>query len=237
MQNFRHLLLLNIIYPLLNQQLSNHFYHLFVIAQRQLESSIKIADETINFWAKNYRQELLKIRVNGKFENLLKTYLFEDTLEAAIQTRSSFLYVFCKIGVLSNFGKLTKTHPCRSLFFNKAVDPRPATLLKTIIRHRYFPVNFAKFLRTLYRAAPVAASVKQILNQFVPSSNKKTWIWIFYTLLCKAWTKVIKVSIIYKQTLTTENSFSEVACGPAALLRKEFLPGSSYCCHNICHVF
>ena len=72
-----------------------------MIAQRQLESSINIADETINFWAKNYRQELLKIRVNGKFENLLKTYLFEDTLEAAIQTRSSFLYVFCKIGVLA----------------------------------------------------------------------------------------------------------------------------------------
>ena len=132
-----------------------------MIAQRQLESSIKIADETINFWAKNYRQELLKIRVNGKFENLLKTYLFEDTLEAAIQTRSSFLYVFCKIGVLSNFGKLTKTHPCRSLFFNKAVDLRPATLLKTIIRHRYFPVNFAKFLRTLfYRTPPVAAFIK-----------------------------------------------------------------------------
>ena len=35
-----------------------------------------------------------------------------------------------------------------SLFFNKVVDLRPATLLKKRLWHRCFPVNFAKFLRT-----------------------------------------------------------------------------------------
>ena len=144
-QNFGELLLLNIIYPPLNRQLSNHFYHLFVIAQRQLESSIKIADETINFWAKNYYQELLNIRVNGKFENLLKTYLFEDTLEAAIPTRSCFLYVFCKVGVLSNFGKLTKTHPCRSLFLIKACN-----LIKNDNPTQVFSCQFCKIFKNTF---------------------------------------------------------------------------------------
>ena len=36
---------------------------------------------------------------------------------------------------------------CQSLFFNKA-GLRPATLLKKRPWHRYFPVNFAKVLRT-----------------------------------------------------------------------------------------
>ena len=37
---------------------------------------------------------------------------------------------------------------CQSLFFNKVAGLRPATLLKKRLWHRYFPVNFAKFLRT-----------------------------------------------------------------------------------------
>ena len=51
------------------------FCHFFVIAQRKLESSIKIADETIDFWAKNYYRELLNIKFNGKFSTLLLTQL------------------------------------------------------------------------------------------------------------------------------------------------------------------
>ena len=37
---------------------------------------------------------------------------------------------------------------CTSLFFNKVAGLRPATLLKKRPWHWYFPVNFAKFLRT-----------------------------------------------------------------------------------------
>ena len=36
---------------------------------------------------------------------------------------------------------------CRSPFFNKVSDWRPATLLKMRLRHRWFAVNFAKYLR------------------------------------------------------------------------------------------
>ena len=44
-------------------------------------------------------------------------------------------------GILRNFAKFTGKHLCQSLFFNK-------TLLKQRPWHRFFPVNFTKFLRT-----------------------------------------------------------------------------------------
>ena len=56
--------------------------------------------------------------------------------------------VFCKKGVIENFAKFTGKHLCQSLFFNKVAGFRPATLLKERLRHRCFPVNFVKFLRT-----------------------------------------------------------------------------------------
>ena len=62
--------------------------------------------------------------------------------------KSSRPEVFCKKGVLRNFTKFTGKHLCRSLFFNKVTGLRSATLLKERLWPRYFPVNFAKFLRT-----------------------------------------------------------------------------------------
>ena len=56
--------------------------------------------------------------------------------------RSSRLEVFCKKGFLKNLTKFTGKHLCQSFFSN-----------------RYFPVNFAKFVRTsFYRTFLVAAS-------------------------------------------------------------------------------
>ena len=56
--------------------------------------------------------------------------------------------VFCKKGVLGNFGKFKGKHLCQGLFLNKVAGLRPATLLKKRLWHRRFPVNFPKFLRT-----------------------------------------------------------------------------------------
>ena len=56
--------------------------------------------------------------------------------------------VFCKEGVLRNFTKFTGKHLCQSLFLNKVGDVRPATLSKKWLKHRCFPGNFVKFLRT-----------------------------------------------------------------------------------------
>ena len=44
--------------------------------------------------------------------------------------RNSRPEVFCKKGVLRNFVKFTGKQLCQSLFFNKVVGPRPATLFK-----------------------------------------------------------------------------------------------------------
>ena len=55
-------------------------------------------------------------------------------------SRSSRPEVFCKKGVLRNFAKFTGKQLCQSLFFNKVAG----------LRHRYFPVKFAKFLRTSF---------------------------------------------------------------------------------------
>ena len=65
-------------------------------------------------------------------------------------TRSSHRRCPTGKGVLRNFAKFTGKDLCQSLFFNKATDLRPATLLKKKLCRRCFPVNFAKFLRTLF---------------------------------------------------------------------------------------
>ena len=64
--------------------------------------------------------------------------------------RSSLPKVFCKKGVLRNFAKFTGKHLCQGLFFDKVAGLRPAILLKMRLWHRCFPVNFVKFLRTLF---------------------------------------------------------------------------------------
>ena len=63
--------------------------------------------------------------------------------------KSEVVYHRCSIrnGVLKNFAKLTGKHLCQSLFYIKVADLELAILLKKRIWHRYFPVNFAKFLR------------------------------------------------------------------------------------------
>ena len=76
----------------------------------------------------------------------------EDTSEdfqegRKIKCRSSHQRCSVIKGVLRNFAKFTGKHLCQGLFFNQVVDLRPTTLLKKRLWHRYFPVNFAKFLK------------------------------------------------------------------------------------------
>ena len=77
-----------------------------------------------------------------------------------IKSRSSPWRCSVRKGVLRNLAKFTGKHLCeslylnkvvgQSLYFNKVAGLRPATLLKKTFWHRYFPVNFAKFLRKLF---------------------------------------------------------------------------------------
>ena len=78
---------------------------------------------------------------NKKKKKCLKLYSWYYSF------KSSRPELFCKKGVLKNFTKFRGKHLCQSLFFNKVADLSPTTLLKTRLWHRFFPVNFSKFLR------------------------------------------------------------------------------------------
>ena len=70
--------------------------------------------------------------------------------------RSSHQRCFIIKGVLRNFAKFTGKELCQSLFLFKVAGLWPATLLRKRLRHRFFPVTVAKFLRkTFYRTLPV----------------------------------------------------------------------------------
>ena len=71
----------------------------------------------------------------------------------------------CKKGVLRNFAKFTGRHLYQKLFFNKA-EGLACKFIKKSLWHRYFPVNFAKFLRMPFSESPppVTASKLSRLN-------------------------------------------------------------------------
>ena len=83
--------------------------------------------------------------------------------------RSSRPEMFCKKGVLRNFVKFTGKHLCQGLFFNKVAGLRPATLFKKRPWQRFFPVNFAKFIRTPFFAEYL---------RYLLLSDRKSYIWL-----------------------------------------------------------
>ena len=80
----------------------------------------------------------------------LKAKGFYIRVPISLRVVSSRAEVFCKKGILRNFAKFTGKHLCQSLFFNKVAGLRPATLSKNRLWHRYFTVNFVKFVRTAF---------------------------------------------------------------------------------------
>ena len=73
-----------------------------------------------------------------------------------------------KKAVLRNFAKFTGKHLRQSLFFNIVAGLRPATLLEKSLWHRCFPVNFTKFLRTLFlQNNSGQLLLKRIIKQFI----------------------------------------------------------------------
>ena len=72
--------------------------------------------------------------------------------------------MFCEKGVYGNFAKFTGKHLSQSLFFNVVAGLRSVTLLKRRLWHRYFPVNFAKFLRTNFLIEHLWATATERVN-------------------------------------------------------------------------
>ena len=105
----------------------------------------------ISFNAQNDK-ESIKYLINFKKMKcffLLMT-LYKATHWNIYQFRSSHRRCSVKKGAFGNFAKFTRKHLCQGLFFNKVTGLRPTTLFKKRQWHRYFPVNFAKFLRTSF---------------------------------------------------------------------------------------
>ena len=115
----------------------------------------------------------------------LNLYKFHDQMYFVMIriSRSSHQEVFYKKRVLRNFAKFTGKHLCQGLFFHKVADHRPVTLLKRRFRHRCFPVNFAKFLRTFF------------LTEHLRSLLLNISTWFQWTLLWKISCKELRSSI------------------------------------------
>ena len=76
--------------------------------------------------------------------------------------RSSGPEVSCKNVALKNFAIFTGGHLCGSLFFNKV--GMVATLSRKRLRHRCFPVSFAKILTVFFLGYP-----RWLLPTFIPT--------------------------------------------------------------------
>ena len=91
------------------------------------------------------------LKNQDKVELDYKTFLVWNTwyVHTCIHRRSR-PEVFGKKGVIKKPTKFTGNYQCRKLSLNKVAGLRPATLLQKRLRHRCFPVNFEKFLGTLF---------------------------------------------------------------------------------------
>ena len=90
-----------------------------------------------------YFLKCMLVLVNFQILRIYSEHLFIEDLLAKKQPTE----VSIKKGVLKNFSKFTEKHLCVSILFNKA---ETCKFTKKEARHRCFPVNFAKFLRTPY---------------------------------------------------------------------------------------
>ena len=112
---------------------------------------------TPRIW-QNYvmHQRRSKAAVRRRFTKQVSLKIMKNLQECfcagVVFYRSSCLEIFCRKGFLRNFAKFTGKHLCQSLFFTKVAGLRlrPATLVNKRLWHRYFPVNFGKFLRTSF---------------------------------------------------------------------------------------
>ena len=172
-----------------------------------------------------------EVCVFKKFANLMgKHFVSELRFLINLQTgttsnhslTSSLPEVFCKKGVLRYLAKFTGKHLCQSLFFNKVAG------FSFRLWHRYFPANFAKFLRTffltehlrwlllkdlekLYHLGTFTKNMKMMTKYFIKQSfensvfnSKFTYSLFYYTnYLIKFWWTTQQIFTCSKSTIET----------------------------------
>ena len=101
-------------------------------------------------------------------------YPISNIVRKLSMNRSSHQRCSTKKDVLRNFSKFTGKHLRQSLFFNKIAGLRPANLLKKRLWHRYFPKNFAKFLRTPFLQNTFARLLLDEIFELASATIKET---------------------------------------------------------------
>ena len=93
----------------------------------------------------------LTVIFNGVFQKFISTdrqiFNISNKVISMIIHRSSHRRCSVRKGFLRNCLKVTGKYLCQSLYFNKVGS---ATVLKKRLRRRCFPIDFAKFLRTVF---------------------------------------------------------------------------------------
>ena len=80
--------------------------------------------------------------------------------------------MFCKEGVLGKFANLTGKHLWQGLFFNKVAGLRPVTSFKKRLWRKCFPVNIAKYLKTLFLTEHLWRSLLNIKSLTATSKSQ-----------------------------------------------------------------
>ena len=160
-----------LVYFLFFLSLNSYFWNLYKILKHCLKRSkeFMILKKHLQVKAERHPQILSKTwiewsllldRINVGYCNTVsvcsRRFL---SLFLCLKIRSPFqkqlTELFCKKSCSQKFCKIHRKTPVhQSLFLSKVTGKLPAALLKNRLRHRCFPVNFAKFLRTLFNRTP-----------------------------------------------------------------------------------
>ena len=135
------------------------------------------------------------------YGRILKTPLYRNSHQS------------CSImkGAPRNFANFTGNHLCQSLFLNKVAVQRSTTLLKKRLWHRCFPLNFAKFLWTLFLQNSsgrlllciyIYNSESLLYENLFFSRKLTTRAWFFKTCSAECpWTSGLVIWILWRMSL------------------------------------
>ena len=87
--------------------------------------------------------------------------------------------MYFRIGVLKNFAMFTGKHLCWSLFFNKYAGLKACNFIKKRLQHKFFPVKFAKFLRTPFFTEHVRWMLLEISHELSLYCIWEQWMVLF----------------------------------------------------------
>ena len=107
-------------------------------------SFLELKKSTLRFDKNFYKYFIIFYNVTAHYKNY---FLFKPVKYYYFVSRSSHPEVFCKKVTLQILQNLQENTCASVSFFDKVAAIRPAILLKTILQHRCFPVDFARFVR------------------------------------------------------------------------------------------